>query len=167
MTITHNGKEITLTAEQEKALFGEDKHRTGYERAEFEESYYLTNAQGETLRFVESGSSYENDVYEAVNYHSDKTIAQNNARADALMRNLRRFSAEHEGWKIRHTHNRSNTRTHLIECSFPSNKLIVSSTVGYQQFGIPYFHTAEIAKAAIEQFKDELIWYFTEYKWVL
>ena len=97
MTITHNGKEITLTAEQEKALFGEDKHRTGYERAEFEESYYLTNAQGETLRFVESGSSYENDVYEAVNYHSDKTIAQNNARADALMRNLRRFSAEHEG----------------------------------------------------------------------
>ena len=33
-----------------------------------------------------------------------------------------------------------------------------------RDFGVIYFDLGETANAAIDEFRDELIWYFTEYK---
>ena len=45
-----------------------------------------------------------------------------------------------------------------------NNELNVSFVFRSRKFGVIYFDLGETANAAIDEFRDELIWYFTEYK---
>ena len=51
-----------------------------------------------------------------------------------------------------------------IEYNHNDYELQTDCDYTYQSFGKIYFDSEETAEAAIEEFKDELIWYFTEYK---
>ena len=164
MTIKHNGKEITLTPEQEKVLFGEDKHRTGYERVK-KGGVYFTDSDLEVQFFQEDKEDCDDDWYGSANYYSDETVARNNIRTDALMRKLRRFSAEHEGWLIDWKDDL--IPKYYIYYSHLSEGLETADLFSDQCVSEVYFCTEEIAREAIAQFNDELTWYFTEYKWVL
>ena len=104
----------------------------------------------------------DNEYYELANYYSDKTVAENYTRADKLMRQLRRFSVEHRGNGV--NFNDMNTKKFCIYYDYRNNELEPDFLFSEKAFGAIYFDSEETAQAAIDEFHDELIWYFTEYK---
>jgi len=137
------------------------KKKTGYERVERGETYYYIDCDNDVGASEEQHLCGDADAYNVCNYYSDDTIAENNARADKLMRQLRRFAVEHResnlGWK-------DNAVKFGIFYLYDSNELCVSSVYNQREAGAVYFDSEHFACLAIETFHDELIWYFTEYK---
>lgn len=167
VTLTHDGKsvELDLTAEQMAALgLKEEKKKTGYERNNH--FYYATGIDG-IIQACEASSVYDH-YYECANYYTDEKLAEANARADKLMRQLRRFAAENGGipsvedWKKSHETNKYEIYYSYRTGRFEVNELWTSRTIGS-----PCFATQKAAKDAIEKFHNELIWYFTEYEAML
>ena len=131
------------------------KH-TGYEQAE---EYYYIGIDGDIHT-----STFQDDcgLYDNANYYSDINVARECARADALMRKLRRFAAEHGG------------------CAAPSGPDAWYITYDYlgesfevkcaeyvcENFtpGMVLFKSEKAAQDAIDEFADELCWYFNFYK---
>lgn len=99
--------------------------------------------------------------YDTANYYSFPTVAENNARADKLMRQLRRFAVEHRENEIDWN---DNSRKYCIYNEGNTNNLKIDYCFRIRYPGCIYFDTPEAARFAIETFNDELIWYFTEYK---
>ena len=93
-----NGKtvQVEMTEEQAKILgLVEERSRTGYERVEVEETYYLVEVDDEITNMKHNGQ-LDRDCYDVGNYYSDKTIAENNARADRLLRQLKQWQAQND-----------------------------------------------------------------------
>ena len=160
---------IELVKSNGERIMLERDRKTGYERVEDGAWYYLEDENGIVCKTIEEeyAKEYDKEVlwqiqhtmrYDNGNYYSDEAVARNNARADKLMRCLRRFAVKNR----------------IYEKPFPVKWIILYSPYGgliaaYEdyptlQFGNIIFDTKEAAEAAIEEFRDELIWYFTEYK---
>ena len=78
------------------------------------------------------------------------------------MRQLRRFSVEHRERGV--NFNDMNTKKYYIYYDYASNGL-GADFIFYEKFFVGIcFDSEETAQAAIDEFRDELIWYFTEYK---
>lgn len=156
-----NGRELTVDVNEETLKqIEKPAKKTGYEFVEDGEDHYIIPGD-KGLFEASKNTSYDLDAYEKANYYSDKTVAENNARADTLMRKLRRFAVEHretgldwEGFADKF----------YIEYNYEGNSLETDCDCTYRGFGKIYFDSNETAQAAIEEFKDELLWYFTEYK---
>ena len=146
--------------ELQKLLMPQKK--TGYERVETDIDYYYVDATGFIENASEDSDGFDDDVYNTANYYADKTVAQNNARADILMRQLRRFAVEHREQEIDWNSEVQNKFSILYDYS--DNEVAVERDIYGRYHGIVYFDSIEIARLAIETFHDELIWYFTEYK---
>ena len=137
--------------------------KTGYERVGAGQKYWLQDARGrvcwdtEPIHFTEY-----NEDYNSANYYSDEIVAKNNSRADKLMRQLRRFAAEHREQEIDWNSKVQNKFSILYDYS--DNEIAVERDIYGRYHGIVYFDSIETARLAIETFHDELIWYFTEYK---
>ena len=132
------------------------KKKTGYERVEKEnDSYYFDNGGGYVGDSVDPFPKSEgNNAYKAGNYYTSVQVAENNVRADKLMRQLRRFAVEHR--------TKDNpTEKYYIYYVKQVGLQTMRSTDRY--IG-PWFDNQHAGAEAIETFKDELIWYFTEYK---
>ena len=151
--------EIEISEEEYKKL---QLSETGYERVAESDVYFYANTKGDVETACEDCYDVDDEYYESANYYSDKTVAENNTRADKLMRQLRRFSVEHRGRGV--NLNDTNTEKYYIYYDYVSNKFGVAFTFYARVFGVMYFDSEEIANAAIDKFHDELIWYFTEYK---
>ncbi len=156
-----DGREFTVELGDKALDHLEKPKKTGYERIENRSTYYCINYDGQVTSDCDCKADEDNSCYETANYYSDKTVAENNARADALMRKLRRFAVEHRkkesDWK------RWSDKFY-IEYNHEDESLETDYDCIYHGFGKIYFDSNENAEAAIEEFKDELIWYFTEYK---
>ena len=135
---------------------------TGYERVKESEKYYHINATGETHTDFEDNDNFNNDLYSNANYYSDETVAENNARADKLMRQLRRFAVEHNDCELDWS-NDEQTKCYIFY-NYNSTPLNIGCSYVRRDFGQIYFLSDKVAKQAIKEFKDELIWYFTEYQ---
>ena len=90
-------KELGLIEQLKKLGLLEDKPRTGYEGREEcnNKKHYFVN----TIDLViedENTVLFDQNRYDVGNYYSDKTIAENNARADRLLRQLRRWQAQND-----------------------------------------------------------------------
>lgn len=159
--LTINGKEfeVEISEEQVQALT-EKKKKTGYERVGQREIYYIEIDNGNTNHYSESFDVFDCERYECANYYSDRTVAENNARADKLYRQLRRFAVEHRETAI----DWNNDSITKYSIDFFCGEIIVGETLTWRGFADIYFDTKESAQLAIDTFKDELIWYFTEYK---
>ena len=138
------------------------KKKTGYERAKDRERYYTIASDFIIGERTEKFLVIDDVTYNVANYYSDKTVAENNARADKLMRQLRRFAVEHRDNKV--DWNNANQRKYFIDYNSSNDELGAAYSVLHNYFGVIYFDTEKAAKLAIETFHDELIWYFTEYK---
>ncbi len=151
--------EIEISEEEYKKLHSSE---TGYERVPKNGHYFYEFGKGDVESDVEDCYDIDNEYYESANYYSSKTVAENNARADKLMRQLRRFSVEHRKYKT-NFNSINATRFYIIyQCEINEIKPYHTSYAIY--FGAIYFDSEETAQAAIDEFHDELIWYFTEYK---
>lgn len=158
-------KETVLFEQLKKLGLIEDKPRTGYERVKKGEMYYLIDTEyNSMLKIAEFNDQEDEQCYNTGNYYSNKTIAENNARADRLLRQLRRWQAANDkaisakAWKdgtlcfynIRYNYLLDMLYAHADSCCRCLNNI--------------YFRTREKAEEAIKTFRDELEWYFTEYQ---
>ena len=151
--------EIEISEEEYKKL---QPSETGYERVSKSGDYFHESGKGDVESEIEDCYNIDNEYYESANYYSDKTVAENNARADKLMRQLRRFSVEHRERGV--NLNDTNTKKYYICYDYENNELGATFTFVGRVFGIIYFDSEEAINTAIDEFHDELIWYFTEYK---
>ena len=160
-----NGKEfeVELTDEEAKK-FEQGTSKTGYERAKYMDNFSAVDVWGNVAsNYVEDdGCGNTGDrFYENVNYYTSYEVAENNARADKLMRQLRRFAVEHRKEAL--DWNAYNNK-YTIQFDYDEGELSIDYWVSCREFGTLYFDSVETAKLAIDTFRDELVWYFTEYK---
>lgn len=157
------GKEFPIEiqdSELQKLLTPQKK--TGYERVEKGSSYDYVDANGFVEESFEDCDDFDDDVYNTANYYSSDEVADNNARADELMRQLRRFAVEHREQEI--DWYETADEKYVIAYSYEQRNLEVEFIYVHRNFGVIYFDTKKAAQSAIDTFHDELIWYFTEYK---
>lgn len=158
-----DGKEIEVEISEEeykKLQTTKKENKTGYER--IDGHYYYIEGLGNVLSFTDTKHETDDLLYETANYYSSKDVAENNARADQLMRQLRRFAAEHRENEL--DWNDVETAKFRIAYDSQNAKLKVERGYFLQSFGNVYFDSEKATEAAMDEFKDELIWYFTEYQ---
>lgn len=162
LTGTYNGKqiELELTEEQVEALKQREKKKTGWERSEQNQTYYVNYADSYGYT-TECFATIDTNRYEKANYFSDETLAENITRAQTLQRKLWRRSAElceKVNWR------NPKTKKYYIIYDYDDDDLCVDFCVLIRGFGEIYFDTEEHAEQVIKEFKDELLWYFTKFK---
>lgn len=144
------------------AGFAQTATLTGYKRLKKGENYHFISASNLRNMRTEDYTSIDNQLYETANYYTSIELAENNARADQLMRQLRRFAVEHReheiDWKD------FDQSKWSIGFEYNHNTLYTYDKLCSRIFGVTYFDSQETAQAAIDTFHDELVWYFTEYK---
>lgn len=143
----------------------EDKPKTGYERMEKGEKYYVIDTEYNSMSKVKEFNDQEDEqCFNAGNYYSDKTIAENNARADRLLRQLRQWQALNDKPISQNDWEDNGKNKWCILYSYGAEKLYVDYFQYIRLHNVIYFTTRETAEKAIEIFKDELLWYFVEYQ---
>lgn len=133
---------------------------TGYERLENKDYFYI-DIFGGVITSKEQCTVNDYWLYDVANYYSNKTVAENNARADRLMRKLRRFAVEHNEGEPNWYNFGLNKYSINYDYSFKN--LYVAKPMYIRDFGQVYFTSKSIAEQAIEEFRNELLWYFKEY----
>ena len=146
--------------ELQKLLMPQKK--TGYERVDKDQTYYIQDLNEGIVWTSEYCNDDSNADYNTANYYSDKSVAKNNARADSLMRKLRRFAVEHRKYEIDWTNGQISK--YYICVKNATNEIVYNCAYTVQGFNTIYFDTKETVELAINTFHDELVWYFTEYK---
>ena len=154
--------EVEISEEEYKKLQPSEEKKTGYERVPESDIYFYANTKGYVETACEDCYDVDDEYYESANYYSDKTVAKNNARADKLMRQLRRFAVEHRECGV--NLNDMNTKKFFVTYNYENNEIRPGYTLQIKAFGTICFDSREATQAAIDEFHDELIWYFTEYK---
>ena len=158
------GKEIEIEISEEgyKKLQLSEEKKTGYEHVTEDNVFYSVSDRGDIEIGDDSFGFIAEDYYDVANYYSSETVAKNNARADKLMRQLRRFAVEHRGNGV--NLNDINTEKYYVYYDYGNDELESTYTFCARVFGVIYFDSEETARAAIDEFHDELIWCFTEYR---
>lgn len=169
MKVTINGKEYECQEIKIKTDAGEivvnsdiDKKKTGYERVDKNDRYYFATNNGDIITTIDYHNTIDNAYYDNVNYYSSEEVAKNNTRADKLMRQLRRFSVENRETDIEWI--RGSNPKYSIYYDYDRKLLEVEKNYYLHPFGSICFGSIDSTEQIIEEFKDELIWYFTEYK---
>lgn len=155
-----NNQEIEVEIAEEEYKKLQPEKKTGYERVE-NKTYFWITGDGRLLSQVDK-SKADALSYESANYYSDRTVAENNARADKLMRQLRRFAVEHR--QVELDWNSGIQYKYVICYNHLSDELDMSFRNNTKCVGEICFDSEQTTQAAIDTFRDELIWYFTEYK---
>lgn len=159
-----NGKELKTQIEIDEADLEamQNKKKTGYERVGDLKEYYWIDGDGLIHMSYNNNITSDDLRYNVGNYYSSKDIARNNARADQLMRQLRRFAAENRKEEI-DWDNLSQPK-YCIRYQHGCHDFKATKYYEYHFVHNVYFDSEALVERAIEEFKDELIWYFTEYK---
>lgn len=164
--IMFDGKKYRLIPEeaQEEPLKEEPMERiTGYEKVRDGEPYYFENGKNQIVYSIENGGTVAQKRYEDANYYGDRKLVENNARADRLMRRLRRYAAMHGGIVTQNTQTKNGQKYYIGYTD--TNGLIVDwYETNWNNFGLIYFFDKKTAQQALEAFRPELEWYFTEYE---
>ena len=163
--LTINGKEVQLTKEQmnELGLMAESK-KTGYERSHVGRQYYYGDSGGTHSLFVDKRDIVDNRHYDCANYYNDKNLARDNTRADTLMRNLRRYAAEHGGIPSVEDWDNAGLKKYRIVFDYSAGQPIIIMSVEWRGFGAIYFTSKSDCQEALRIYADELMWYFTKYE---
>ena len=165
-----NGKTVHAEISEEQAkILGlvEDKLKTGYERVDEDESYFVDDTINDGHEVLGGRTLVNNLYYINGNYYNDKTIAENNARADRLLRKLRQWQALND-----EPVNKRDLMQLIFTIGYDYKKDDAGNDAGLYaysyhrpvSFGEIHFSTRDKVKEAINVFKDELTWYFTEYQ---
>ena len=115
----------------------EDKPKTGYERVEKGSTYFYNYSSDDTDNDIDKKDMVDQEYYNNANYYSDKMIAENNARADRLLRQLRRWQAQNdEVISVEDWNNESKKKWFIIQNTLEIRWFIVIVTIrSIQIFG--------------------------------
>lgn len=128
-----------------------------YERVNINERYYFVNDQGGVDYVQNLDDYYDNIKFNSLNYFNNKNYAEYIAFKETLMRKLDKFAWEHNARVV----NRSaGSKKYYITLFSQSNELIVVWGCLYKSNNI-YFTSREIAEQALEEFKEDLMKFYT------
>lgn len=126
--------------------------------------YYVVDTEYNSMsKNTEFNDQRDEQCYNTGNYYNDKAIAENNARADRLQRCLRQWQAQNDEAISKEDWEDNDKGKWCIIYGYGAEELYVNWFYNVRLHNVIYFTTKEKAEEAIEVFKDELIWYFTEY----
>lgn len=162
LIVNNQELEVEISEEEYKKLQTTEEKKTGYERVDEGDTYYYGSYRGGVEYDRDERCPWDDEPYNIANYYSSKEVAENNARADKLIRQLRRFAVEYREKEI--DWNDKKQRKYVVAYVRDDNKLYYTDIHTMRYFGDIYFDSPETAQLAIDTFHDELIWYFTEYK---
>ena len=130
---------------------------TGWERVDKGEDYMAID-HASISTFINCDDKYDDKLYEFANYFSTEGKAEEIRFKQMLFRKLQRFSDENGGneidWNDAHC-------KYSIKYAYDDNNLFIGWNYDVKEVGVVYFVHEEIAKQAIELFRDDLIKYFT------
>lgn len=131
---------------------------TGWEKPEEGMSAYYENALGQVQSFEinDSSKAQLETLYVGANCFSNETLANNMARGDRLIRELRRFAIKHRTKPVDHEVG------YTIGYNHTNNCLEIGVSGNWTAFGDVIFETEALAREAMNIYASELIWYFTE-----
>lgn len=162
-TLVVEGKEfpIEINDPELQKLIAPPK-KTGYERVEQGQVMWYQHSDGSLQSGYDHHNANLNNYYDAANYYYSGTVADNNVRADKLMRQLRRFAVENRKQEIDWAVNC--TKYEICYDNFEGEMKCLPTHNYTQYLFCPYFDSEDSAELAMKAYHDELIWYFTEYK---
>lgn len=137
----------------------EEHQKTGWERVDKGEDYYWISPESFIVPDRELSYESDNELYDRINYFSTEEKAREIGCKQMLFRELQKFSDEHGGNEIDWSD--ENQSKYFIKYSHFSSRLIIDSYNSIQHLGVVYFVSKDIARQAMELFKDDLIKYFT------
>lgn len=144
--------------------FNDSKCLCGYEPVVYGESFYaydLLSDMSICINTLDISEEIVSTCYNTANYYRSDKLATDNARADALIRKLRRFS----NMNRKAYSNDFRIGKYFIVYNHDTNELdYMQGNSSYSYCGNIYFNDSNTAMDAINEFHDELVWYFTEYK---
>lgn len=163
--LNYKGKEIVaeIADEELEKLVAEPKKKTGWEKVSIGEIQYRINSYGgvdaETRK--DSFNVYSYCMDEIGNSFSIEELAENILRARTLHENMLRRSVElcdKIDW------NNGKEDKYFIGYCYATKEIRIFAVNYTKDIFQIYFDTKEHAKQVAEEFRDELIWYFTEFK---
>lgn len=157
-----DGKEYTaqMSDEQVKEIARPKRARTGYERVKLRDTYYSAKCSDHGIRDTNALGDREN--YKKGDYVNDKKLHDDRERARELHDRLEQWQAlndEPVDWG-----NLKEKNVWYIEYDYTAQNIIACYTLSIRPVGTLGFSTHAKAQEAIDVFRDELMWYFTEYR---
>jgi len=161
ITAEYKGKQVTFDVPDETLdkLIEEPKKKTGWEKPVWGQTYWFIDELGEVEGKDWKDDELDEKRYACGNCFTSKELAENIARYQSLDLRIRRRIAEicePVDWKSR-------TWKSDIVYIHEEGRLVCGDTMTAQSASW-CCDTKEHAKQIIEEFKDELTWYFTEFK---
>lgn len=153
---------ITLTQEQIAELSAammSDKPLTGWEKPAEGAPCYYEDALGRVQKFIvdESSQTQLDLLCSKANCFSSEFVANEMARGDALIRELRRFAIEKRKEPINRLEG-----GYTITYNYIDQCLEYGVTGNWFALGDVVFDSEETVREAMNLYAEELIWYFTE-----
>ena len=139
--------------------------KTGWERVNVGEPYF-TLTQYKPHEQGEDNDANDQKMYDSANYFSDGKIAADVFRAQTIWRKLMRWQAENDA-PVYWGNDDIESQHFSIYCDHFTEQLTVANQCYSQDAFNVYFSTEEAAYRALEIFKDDLLWLFTEFKYRL
>lgn len=134
------------------------KSENPYERVDKGGRYYSINTHGSVQFFQELNDDTDDRLFNSLNYFNNKDYAEYVAFKENLMRKLDRFAWENNARAV----NRSaGSKKYYITLFSQSNELMVDWDYGYDVSNTIYFTSHEIAVKALEEFKEDLMKFYT------
>ena len=146
---------VEILKEEEKA-----KKKTGYERVEG--AKYYTVSSGLEVNGYDDIYEFDEEKYKISNYFNDRNLTKNIARAERLKYQLRRYAALNGGIPSKEDWTDCEIFKYFVVCNYRKNEIYATYISTQRDSFQIYFKDIKACKKAIEIFKDELIWYFTE-----
>ena len=151
-TITIDGKEYNLVPVEEN-----QERKTGWERVKEDRIYFCFNERLDSRWQEEDYDEYNEEMFSIGNYRSNEELNKNICRAMRLRLKMLQWQALNDEPIKDNEINRF-----FIDFDSLSGNLIIGIACGF--FGdVVYFSSYEKAEEALEIFKDELMWYYTEF----
>lgn len=120
--------------------------------------YNSINGSRTIAALIDKKHDYDDEMFNIMNYFNNRNYAEYIAFKETLMRRLDRFAWEHNAKAI--DWDDSCSAKYYIEFSNTRDELIIDWNCSDQSNNV-YFTSKEIAKKAVEKFKDDLIKLYT------
>ena len=135
-----------------------EEEKTGWERVEYNDTYYYVTSSGKVWKETEKNISLDDTRYKIANYSTVKSKMKFKALRDNLLSRMQRWADIHNEEKI--DWDNSEQRKYLIYYDYDDNKFCFTYVYYVRDLGQIYFTSEEIANQCLEEFKEELLEFY-------
>lgn len=141
-----------------------EKKKTGWEMAYYGDHYYCIGTYM-IDDYPEAHQICDKGLFDNANYFTNKKLAESIYRMQALQRQMFRWQAENDVPVCLSEISNDEWEKWGISYDYGADDFFVCRHNNVAEPFMPYFSSKGKAKECLEEFKDELTWLFTEFKW--